>query len=456
MSRTRTRSSTDDSKSWVFNNYPYNSYTGVWGTPTVLYSGTIIPTSLQESITDVVIPEYHKRSAKGQIFNNPYSQSKVSTETKLASVEWGYTVHRSSDGSIYTAARKAGTMSPSQAFSFFGLAPYATLLPLVTPSTSELAVLSSQALTKAYANRSTAETLALVTALELAKSVTSITGILKSVNKIALKTRRRFTKVARKRYSPYNIKPDEIKDRLRNPTSDYLRELRSYEELWMEARYNLRPLYYDVMGTSKAISEPLKKNSRQTSRGSAKDNNSVTSIYSKLVDGSYYKYTLTVSRNSTVKVSTRAGCLNQIQSETRADKLGLYEIPRSVWDIVPCSFIFDWFWNIGDTISAWTPRMGSKVLASWVTQLIEQTQSYELSLSDASGKVSGDYWGSVNFSVSDAFYSKTTWSKIRVPNPQRDILPVFNVNISPAKLIDLGIILKHLALNKNVLTKYRI
>lgn len=458
MSRTRTRSTITPAEHWEYKNYPYNHFTGTWGTPTVLKSGDQSCSNLQESITDIVIPSYESRSARGEIFNNPLTQSKVLEEKSIGSYHRQQTLSKA--GALTTLLLQDGTLNLSQALTNEGLSVYLGYYPVITPSGSVLAERSAQAVTKSYANRTPADVLSIVTALELIKSVTTITGILKTVKKNAHRLRKNLTKVRRNKYSPYNIKPDDYKtkfvDSLKDLSSKSLRELRTYEELWMEARYNLRPLYYDIMGTSKALSEPLKENSRQTSRGSAAYTDEEISEYTKHVASTYYSYDVNVRRRSTVNVTFRAGVLSQIESETRAAKLGLYEIPRSIWDLVPASFIFDWFYDIGSLISAWTPRMGSKTLASWVVQTIEQIQSVEMDVSNVQSYTVNGTSCSFDLSYTGLRNTKITTVKTRTPNPTREIFPTLDVRIDPAKLIDLGIILKQLALDKSALKKYRL
>ena len=458
MARTRTRSLVSPVQTGIYQNFPYNPYTGIWGTPTTIYTSSINESNLSESIQDQVVPNFFKERAKGKIFNNPMSQSKVLITQRLADVDEFYQVTSSKTGSCLSITKKGGQMSTAQAFQHFGVSSYLTYL--TPPSyTERLEGLKDRAVTAAYANRSTADTLSLVTATELALSFASIGGILKNVNKIAKRTRRLLSKKYRRLGVPNNIKPDDYKALLKSRGKSFFKDLVDYqksaEDIWMHARYSLRPLYYDMLGFSKALSEPLKEASRQTSRGYTSYGDSITSSYVKTLEGTYHRLVLEVERKSEIKVKVRAGVLDQIENESRAAKLGLYEIPASIWDLMPCSFVFDWFWNIGNTIQAWTPRMASRVLASWVCTEITQTQSTELSVVSCTSKSVGDYYGSNDVAISNAKIQKDTILKTRIPNPQLSVLPTFNVRMDPAKLIDLGIILKQFALNKSALLKYR-
>lgn len=457
MPRTRTRIVQSELRSVKYYNHPYNQSTGLYGTPTVVSQTNARSSILNESITDVVTKGFERIRSNGGIVNNPYSQSKVHEIQGISPVSELFSIYGPSSN---TYVRRDGEMTFGQAMAYYAMAAYSSYLSAPSYNTY-LASLSDQAVTSAYAGRTTSDTLALVTALELAKSILSIKGILKNVNKIASKTRKKLTKVRKHRLNvPYNIKPDDYKTLVKSKGKTFFKEFleneKSIEDIWMEARYNLRPLYYDIIGLNKALTEPLSNNSRRTSRGFSSKEISQTSSYTKAFDGPYYYYAITVDRDVKVQITCRAGVLDQISSITRADKLGLYEIPASLWDLVPLSFVLDWFWNIGSTISAWTPRFGMNTLASWVTTEIVITQTNAAYCSDTRGKTSGSYHGTASVSLGGVFASKTTIYKTRTPNPALSVLPTFNVRMDPAKLIDLGIILKQLALNKTALKKYRI
>jgi len=46
-------------------------------------------------------------------------------------------------------------------------------------------------------------------------------------------------------------------------------------------------------------------------------------------------------------------------------------IPITAWELIPFSFVVDWFVNFGDYIQALTPKLGIKGLSSWTTVIKE-------------------------------------------------------------------------------------
>jgi hypothetical protein len=46
------------------------------------------------------------------------------------------------------------------------------------------------------------------------------------------------------------------------------------------------------------------------------------------------------------------------------------DIPVTVWELVPWSFVVDWFVNVGDWIQAVTPNPSVTVKGSWTTTIV--------------------------------------------------------------------------------------
>jgi hypothetical protein len=83
-------------------------------------------------------------------------------------------------------------------------------------------------------------------------------------------------------------------------------------------------------------------------------------------------------------VSVRTGILYELDHR---DVFGLSfkEIPITAWELVPYSFVIDWFVNAGDYIQAVTPKLGVKVLGSWSTTEDEIVTKTTTTLEDVVG-----------------------------------------------------------------------
>lgn len=417
--RNRSRSNYSATEHVGYTRSTFNTATGKWSAPYSYYSSDFVPEMTVENMTDIVTPDFVKRSAKGEIFNNPLTQSKVFDYQNMINYSFEYIRRFKSNYTIAAGSRDTGTVTGIYPATVRG---YGGFLPPPTFDDDDLEDLKGQAVAKAYSNINTSDTLALVTLLELEKTLFSLGGILKHATKLY-----RYCLKRSARYGRRNA----------------LKNFRLYADLWMEARYSLRPLYYDVVGLLKALDRPLSKLDRATFRGSASySDGSDDSITVALSDAGHTGSYFTVNRKSSIDIEARSGCLCQTNPETRATSLGLYEIPLTLWEIVPFSFIVDWFLNVGDIIGAWTPRMGSTVLASWVVVTTTITQSVNVSapVNGAPIENSTQISTGAGYTWSPGVKMKISTTKVRSPNSSRPILPSFDVRLSPAKLLDLGII----------------
>lgn len=118
---------------------------------------------------------------------------------------------------------------------------------------------------------------------------------------------------------------------------------------------------------------------------------------------------------------------------------------ESAWDLVPFSFIIDWFFTVGDTICAFSPLpLGVTALASWITTTESTVQTFRLTGASSQVGVCGSYLYTdtgCTFGNGEVAYKIST-KKTRTPNYQRNLVPRINVNLDPLKILDLGIILR--------------
>lgn len=213
----------------------------------------------------------------------------------------------------------------------------------------------------------------------------------------------------------------------------------SVANAWLEYRYAIRPLVFEMKQCIEAMQSVIKKGTRQTARGKE----------IRLVDGSFdttlirswpSQVETTVVRTSE-KSSTycRAGVLFEIE-ESLNTLLAIWGVDQpleSAWELVPFSFIYDWFFSIGDVISSWSISTGLKALASWVTVIYDSFVSKKCT--SCMIRNAGSYvWDPPQVTLGQSYVSiRRKW---RVPSPVRPILPSFDLKLNLAKCIDLGTI----------------
>jgi hypothetical protein len=221
-------------------------------------------------------------------------------------------------------------------------------------------------------------------------------------------------------------------------------------ELWLQYRYGLRPLFYEVLSAIDAI-KAVGTTPRTTYRGFSKtvadDEVSTTSWNAGSAE---YPIQVAATRRSSSEVSCRAGVLveRELQDISIPDAFGLSvdQILPTVWELIPYSFVVDWFLNTANWLQALTPRVDVSPLASWVSVVSEQLQTTEVTSfvqegvnpGYGSGKyVCSCYGDPSNTLVKSKPRIKKTLYKERIPEMSLSPIPSFDIRLSVGKVADL-------------------
>jgi hypothetical protein len=223
--------------------------------------------------------------------------------------------------------------------------------------------------------------------------------------------------------------------------------MKNVREQYLEYRYGLRPLYYELKGVHDYLKNEI-CHDRQTSRGYS----NVQEVVNQdvvIMDTYVEPWTtvpralITFSRDNTVDVTCRAGELYNYQFSGNIHKfiaeLGVDRPISSVWELVPFSFMIDWFWRCGDTFRAWEPKPGCKTLASWLVTTEKSVSTIiptGITYTDIGSRVTVD--NSELTTPTAAVLQKIT--KTRMPNPELSVFPPTNVRLDLAKLTDMAAI----------------
>lgn len=212
----------------------------------------------------------------------------------------------------------------------------------------------------------------------------------------------------------------------------------SMEDFWMEWRYAVRPLVFEVQAYLAALDSKVEKAIRKTA---VKKSFSVTHQESNLVFQGILP--VQVLQESTISRSISAGVLYQLQPDKMGwwTHLGLDAPTSAYWAVWPLSFVYDWFFNIGEWIASWEPRVGLTPLTNWVVE----TRTVEDNYTFYPGVITSDTWE--GFTIIDQSVTKQggkyckTQTKTRWANPDRQILPTFRMKeLDTAQVLDLTII----------------
>lgn len=404
--------------------------------PTTYYT-TVNPRNETIVTHDVVTPNFTRRRNAGEIINNPYD----STRTLETDVEWPmqYSLLKKILDCPGGVGRIVGSTQIGWASSKYLCKKHNTSLQLIDYQAPQpeidVEALKSLAVTEAYAKADASEAAVLCTLAEAKESVHGILYILQRAMKIKRMVKK-LDAIAEMRGAISS----------KNRTLQALRKEISSKELqarYMEARYSIRPLIYDA----KQIFDALMNNSsvgtklRQTYRGKMVGMATVTEEVDGRVTNPFKTKLGAMSRRN---VECRAGVLTDTQI-TMVGLWGLDQPVEALWEIIPFSFIWDWFFNIGRVIAAMTPNVGVKRLASWV--VTKDVTTYETWVEDSwiDPTYLADYQHSRVYSVEGAHYEKMTQLTTREVDVFGKISIRANIRLNLPKLLDLAIILKQFA-----------
>lgn len=298
------------------------------------------------SMTDVVTPGFKKKSARGGLVFSPMERTHIIAESSPG-------IHISSRINVCAPGEPpTNTKSRSNQGYLFSAVPPSNPVNL----TFEGSVLS-EAVAAAHAAVMEPAVESLVELAELPKTINSLV-------RLAFSFRRRIFDVKSSRtFSVWYTR--HFKKTVRNATLGDVLDFISAR--WLEYRYMFLPMYL----TGKAIVDELNDKQptpeRQTYRAYARLPVE-TSHTEKLVSASYASGKLITL--TTRFVEARAGVLVENvrrKPYTKAPGVMLTDLPSAAWELIPFSFVVDWFTNIGTFIAAHKPLVGCRKLGSWVT-----------------------------------------------------------------------------------------
>jgi hypothetical protein len=141
---------------------------------------------------------------------------------------------------------------------------------------------------------------------------------------------------------------------------------------WLLYRYGIGPairLLNDTLVVGSKI-----RTYRRTSRGFETREGQEVTTYPQQVGTFFY-----VDQKATLNwsASVRAGILYEYKNFNNKYGFSLSAVPEATWNVIPWSFVVDWFANTGTFISALTPRYSSDRRATWIGHELVADVLYE-------------------------------------------------------------------------------
>lgn len=313
-----------------------------------------------ETMTDTVTPDFKQRSARGEIINKPLTQWKYTARSSIDSITSGLSittdwVNLGNLAGLPTRCRyKLRVYVNPGTRDYFGVTSSAVDALVNTIGYEYLD--PTEAINTAYGNAYQAEADLALFLAEAGKTVSLLAQSGKRIAKIARDIKSgKFLKWAPKAFAAFKAKP----------ASSIATGSNVFLDAWLEARYAWRPLLLDAQAAIKYLSM-LSKGSRQTFRGYFGEQDAEEGYTFSTSSGGYeYFFNGTVTRDKGV----RAGVLTEIDPGIALSRdLGFQNPLGLAWEVIPYSFVVDWFVNVSGFFAANNPTSGIKILSSWASK----------------------------------------------------------------------------------------
>lgn len=368
-----------------------------WPSANQSRSLTISRSSL-ETTSDTVTPGYFAKVKKGQVLPvNPFSTSKWEVMTDKLFVN-------------------AGVRGPKDILGYHSFVtydyngPFTSSLPsdsFLPPATSQFntVAMGQQALEKARSRAWDAMT----TVAELGKTQSLLVQALSSL--------RRRTELI--------LDAMGRRSRRRRPTYGEL--LSEFSSMWLEARYGWRLLYFDIVAVQEAVGSLGDVN--DIVRYTVTQDRELDTVFTPWYNPAGHLFTRW-------KVEGRSKCRVGTLLEVELNADIQFDPLVTVYELIPFSFVVDWFLTTGSIVQAFSPFGRPKSQQAFVSYETEYTLTGEARLEDVSfnGVPQSYSWKTV---LCDA--SVTRVLKTRDPTGISPI-PQFRLRLGAFEAVDLAAI----------------
>lgn len=198
---------------------------------------------------------------------------------------------------------------------------------------------------------------------------------------------------------------------------DPKRKLKQFSNEWLELRYGWRTLGYDIMSLNKAIQNLNVARKRYSERKGSKNlqtstETSTTSSPPSIVD-------------HIVNLEIETGVRGSVVADIEVPQFQFNPL-QTGWELIPLSFVVDWFVSVGKSISAASFLAYQSKYSASVGQYVKVTKSVISTLRN-NASVNGTW-----VQTGDCVASLEVRTPCSVP-----LVPHFSLNLNATKVFDL-------------------
>lgn len=374
-----------------------------------------------EGMEDVSTPDYQMRIWKGEIINSPYLKEKISLSGKTPTFH-GKFIPKVYPNRYYMIARYWTVRDE-----LFSLGPVLKRTSIQREQFfSQYNSERDVAIAKAFANMDVSEINALASLGELPETLKWLGSLYKRALAVLILFKSRKARL------------DVIRKLGQVSGKDFAT---SSANLWMELRYAIRPLIFEMDALVAAL-EKKAISPRQTARGTHKV--IVSDVVSDRSSDPSSPQTFATTQGTKKRESTyRAGVMYSFTSLDSDFKyvFGLDKPVEAMLELTRLSFVLEWFFNIGDVLAAHTTESYLTSLASWCTEI----HHFETNL-DIVNLVHNPDSAHIrdSYTNTDGWLRKTHSVSRRITSISPPVFPSFRLKLDWKKIVDLAIIARQI------------
>lgn len=366
---------------------------GSQSSSTLINSGRL-SRGIFRSINDVVVADYEKRVANGEVIMNPVTLRKEIRSCPVETLTFG-------NHPVWGTRTFVGTMACE-----WSLPPPSDFDRL----RSDMEAAAAHTLVRAFEKVNTFDFAGLVTLAEAKKTASMLTSPFSAARDLVGKMERRF------RYLK------GLKDGVKFLYS----EAQVASRVWLEYRYGWKPIMYDIANICKSYEESRRqfgtKPERVVERAGWEGYMKRTSTSSGPVSG---LTSLSMDHIYLHEAHVNSGVIFDITDASLAFSteetfgLSLRNAVSAGWELVPYSFVVDWFYDVGSWLNAVNPRPGIEVRGCWTTTKYLQVNVSKI----VKASITVNNSPTTTYSLPGGEYREEIWDTNRTANPTLSMVP---------------------------------
>lgn len=383
--------------------------------------GDVLSHSNTESMDDVITPGFATMRKQGGIVASPCTHVKEYNSSSFHMNKCTAHFFRVNSAEYKDSLMEGTVLVPDTELSAF----YSKDRVAVSPT------LESRLLARAYAKADSSVMQGLVTLAEAKKTNALLHTLGRRISR--LPDRSFWSNLRKGNLRKYRSRSLKLKKR----TKQAARE-------WLQFRYGIMQLLYDVDASQKAIRSMQKPVRHRFTASGKMDDVDWTEDYGDSPISAGWCLHCKKSRSYTGTGISEAGVLVEPRLDGVArlnDAFGLAQMLPTVWELTKFSFVIDWFVNSSDIVSAANLSLHKRVLTSWiVNRTYEQMNVNWMLYFTGTTPYESSGWriGQSDVAGDIPHRIKHVHTMDRKIDPPALFLPTMNVRLNTAKIVDLA------------------